>query len=304
MRERSTDTLTTGVVPLIRTGSAHRRWPGNPGTGSCGRLTGLYNRTAREHWHVQEIWRDGHYTCSHFGDQFSELARRADAHQWRTSHGERQRHRLLVRDWQHLHVPERDAHRRYNVPFATKPYKAKYMWRDIERRAQMDELPVRLPIPYPLKEFDLANRVAMLGVQEGWCRDYVGATYRRWFELGQEPGIWRFLLIASWIKLFVRWPGERSITCLQAGFTRRQPADGTTQGGILFQGPAKLHTRSFPSGSLRARRVSGTDRPGDSSAWGLASLRRSLDVHRAAGDRFGTLAVNFLIPLWRSCATT
>jgi 2-hydroxychromene-2-carboxylate isomerase len=76
-----------------------------------------------------------------------------------------------------------------NVPFATKPYKAKYMWRDIERRAQMDELPVRLPIPYPLKEFDLANRVAMLGVQEGWCRDYVRATYRRWFELGQEPGI-------------------------------------------------------------------------------------------------------------------
>ena len=36
-----------------------------------------------------------------------------------------------------------------NVPFATKPYKAKYMWRDIERRAQMDELPVRLPNSIP-----------------------------------------------------------------------------------------------------------------------------------------------------------
>ena len=76
-----------------------------------------------------------------------------------------------------------------NVPFATKPVKATYMWRDIERRAQMYGLTAKVPAPYPLKEFDLANRIAVLGFAEGWGADYVKATYRRWFEESQEPGL-------------------------------------------------------------------------------------------------------------------
>ena len=76
-----------------------------------------------------------------------------------------------------------------NVPFATKPFKAAYMWRDIGRRAEMYGISARLPAPYPLKEFDLANRVAVLGMQEDWGRDYVRATYRRWFQDQQEPGV-------------------------------------------------------------------------------------------------------------------
>jgi 2-hydroxychromene-2-carboxylate isomerase len=75
-----------------------------------------------------------------------------------------------------------------NIPFATKPIKAAYMWRDIERRAAMYGIPVRVPVAYPLKEFNLANRVAILGSFEGWCPDYVRATYRRWFQQGQEAG--------------------------------------------------------------------------------------------------------------------
>jgi 2-hydroxychromene-2-carboxylate isomerase len=75
-----------------------------------------------------------------------------------------------------------------NVPFATKPIKAAYMWRDIERRAAMYGVLARLPAPYPLSEFDSANRVAILGALEGWCPDYVRATYRRWFQGGQEAG--------------------------------------------------------------------------------------------------------------------
>src|SRR4051812_43756621 len=75
-----------------------------------------------------------------------------------------------------------------NVPFATKPIKAAYMWRDIERRAAMYDLPARLPAPYPFAEFDTANRVAILGTLEGWCADYVRATYRRWFQGGEEAG--------------------------------------------------------------------------------------------------------------------
>jgi 2-hydroxychromene-2-carboxylate isomerase len=75
-----------------------------------------------------------------------------------------------------------------NIPFRTKPVKAAYMWRDIERRAAMYGLPARVPAPYPLAQWDVANRVAVLGAAEGWVADYARATYRRWFEKGLEPG--------------------------------------------------------------------------------------------------------------------
>ncbi len=80
-----------------------------------------------------------------------------------------------------------------NIPFRNKPIKAGYMWRDIERRAVKYGLPVSVPAPYPLKEFDLANRVAVVGTQEGWCAKYVQAAYRLWFvdglEAGSEPNL-------------------------------------------------------------------------------------------------------------------
>jgi 2-hydroxychromene-2-carboxylate isomerase len=75
-----------------------------------------------------------------------------------------------------------------NIPFSTKPIKAQYMWRDIERRTQMYGIPFRRPPAYPLKNPDLANRVAIVGDQEGWCATYARATYRRWFLDDQEPG--------------------------------------------------------------------------------------------------------------------
>jgi len=76
-----------------------------------------------------------------------------------------------------------------NVPFPpTKKVKADYMWRDIERRANSYGFEAKVPAPYPLKEFDLANSVAVPGMQEGWCAEYVPVTYRRWFVDGLEPG--------------------------------------------------------------------------------------------------------------------
>jgi 2-hydroxychromene-2-carboxylate isomerase len=75
-----------------------------------------------------------------------------------------------------------------NVPFATKPMKLTYMWRDVERRASLYGVPINVPAPYPLKNFDLANRVAVLAEIEGWCPDYVRVTYRRWFVEGDEAG--------------------------------------------------------------------------------------------------------------------
>ena len=39
-----------------------------------------------------------------------------------------------------------------HVPFADKPAKMAYMWRDIERRAEVYGIPVCVPAPYPAKQ--------------------------------------------------------------------------------------------------------------------------------------------------------
>lgn len=75
-----------------------------------------------------------------------------------------------------------------NIPFAGKPVKAAYMWRDIDRRAGKYGLSVNVPAPYPLDDLPLANQVALLGMREGWGREYVVATYRRWFQGGHPAG--------------------------------------------------------------------------------------------------------------------
>ena len=75
-----------------------------------------------------------------------------------------------------------------HVPFADKPAKAAYMWRDIERRAAMYGLTVSLPVPYPARQSIMANLVATIGMRQGWGVDFVRAAYRRWLQLGQETG--------------------------------------------------------------------------------------------------------------------
>jgi 2-hydroxychromene-2-carboxylate isomerase len=75
-----------------------------------------------------------------------------------------------------------------HVPFADKPAKLAYMWRDIERRAGMHGIAASLPAPYPAKNSMQANLVALLGMHQGWGIDFVKVAYRRWFQLGQETG--------------------------------------------------------------------------------------------------------------------
>jgi 2-hydroxychromene-2-carboxylate isomerase len=75
-----------------------------------------------------------------------------------------------------------------HIPFADKPTKSAYMWRDIERRAAMYGIPASLPAPYPAKQSILANLVATVGMRHGWGVDFVRAAYRRWLQLGQETG--------------------------------------------------------------------------------------------------------------------
>jgi len=75
-----------------------------------------------------------------------------------------------------------------NHPFPDdKKSKVDYMWRDIERRAEGYGFSAKTPVPYPLSEFDLANKLAILGLKEGWGIDYVRLTYKRWFQEGKEP---------------------------------------------------------------------------------------------------------------------
>jgi 2-hydroxychromene-2-carboxylate isomerase len=75
-----------------------------------------------------------------------------------------------------------------HVPFADKPAKCAYMWRDIERRAAMYGIPAPVPAPYPAKQSIMANLVAMVGMRQGWGTEFVRAAYRRWFLLAQETG--------------------------------------------------------------------------------------------------------------------
>jgi 2-hydroxychromene-2-carboxylate isomerase len=75
-----------------------------------------------------------------------------------------------------------------HIPFADKPAKAAYMWRDIQRRAGMYGIPIELPVPYPVKQSIVANRIAIVGMREGWGCEFVRAAYRRWFLRGQESG--------------------------------------------------------------------------------------------------------------------
>ena len=77
-----------------------------------------------------------------------------------------------------------------NVPFMAEKKRDKidYMWRDVQRRANFYGFDAKVPAPYPLKEFDLANKVAILGKDQGWIREYTILTYKKWFLEHLEPG--------------------------------------------------------------------------------------------------------------------
>ncbi|WP_282168546.1 2-hydroxychromene-2-carboxylate isomerase [Ruegeria atlantica] len=75
-----------------------------------------------------------------------------------------------------------------NIPFAGKPAKSAYMWRDIERRAAKYHLHATLPAPYPISDLALANQVAVLGMSDGWGKSFTQNLYRIWFEEGIEAG--------------------------------------------------------------------------------------------------------------------
>lgn len=89
--------------------------------------------------------------------------------------------------WRPFNVREVMAEQK-NIPFANKPVKLAYMWRDIERRSRMYNLAPNIPAPYPLSGLVVANQIAILGKEEGWIEAYTRETYCRWFEKGEPAG--------------------------------------------------------------------------------------------------------------------
>ena len=77
-----------------------------------------------------------------------------------------------------------------NIPFPTeKQEKTKYMWRDIERRAQKYALPIpKIPVPYPIQNFDLANKVGLVAKNKGWYLEYLREAYKVWVLEVKEAG--------------------------------------------------------------------------------------------------------------------
>ncbi|QBF32234.1 hypothetical protein CFI11_13535 [Thalassococcus sp. S3] len=70
-------------------------------------------------------------------------------------------------------------------PFNIYPAKGRFMWRDMERRAQALGLPFRQPPGFP-QHTVMAARVAYLALQQNGGRDFVRALYHAQFADGQN----------------------------------------------------------------------------------------------------------------------
>ena len=75
-----------------------------------------------------------------------------------------------------------------NIPFATKPRKFAYMWRDIERRAARFGIPFAGPQKHPVDAKELANHFATVAAMQGWCVEFTLEVYRGWMIDGKDPG--------------------------------------------------------------------------------------------------------------------
>jgi 2-hydroxychromene-2-carboxylate isomerase len=73
-----------------------------------------------------------------------------------------------------------------NVP-ARNPVKMAYIYRDVARRAKRFGYPFEGKPKYPFDADLLANRVAVVAAQQGWCREYLTAVYRSWMVEHGSP---------------------------------------------------------------------------------------------------------------------
>ena len=147
-----------------------------------------------------------------------------------------------------------------NIPFAGKPVKTAYMWRDLERRAHRFGVPFDGIAPYPIDADERANRVATLAAMQGWCPDFTRAAYRAWFLDKQDPG--RPEVLAR----ILAGLGRDAAACLEAADGDAVRADYARQTDRaralgLFGSPSFVHGSEI---------FWGDDRLDDAIAWALA----------------------------------
>jgi 2-hydroxychromene-2-carboxylate isomerase len=75
-----------------------------------------------------------------------------------------------------------------NVLLRSERSKVKYLWRDIERRASLHDVPFLNPPIWPTDPNLLANRVGVVASEEGWLRDYTIASFKAWYLEGSALG--------------------------------------------------------------------------------------------------------------------
>ncbi len=74
-----------------------------------------------------------------------------------------------------------------NSPFNLYPGKGRYMWRDLERICAGLQLPLVRPNVFP-QHTVLAARVALIGLEQDWGKDFCCAVYRAEFGEGRDIG--------------------------------------------------------------------------------------------------------------------
>lgn len=72
-----------------------------------------------------------------------------------------------------------------NSPFIVYPVKGQYMWRDMERICERQNLSLRRPSAFPRNGL-LAARVACVNSNAGWLPDFVRAIYQANFAEDEE----------------------------------------------------------------------------------------------------------------------
>lgn len=92
------------------------------------------------------------------------------------------RARGVTLDWQPFFLPPVRQAQELGMPFPEGSARARYMWRDLERRARRLGVPYRRPGQYPVNSLNTA-RVAFLGAREGWCQTFTEQAFRlHWTE--------------------------------------------------------------------------------------------------------------------------
>ena len=86
-------------------------------------------------------------------------------------------------DWQPFWVHPVREQMGLPAPFPEGSPRARYMWRDLERRAKRLNLPYCQPEVYPFSSVKV-GRIAFIATREGWCRNFTEAAFRLHWSRG------------------------------------------------------------------------------------------------------------------------